>query len=329
MSVAWAQAHSNIALIKYWGKRDECLKLPHNSSISLTLDALWTRTRVEWLPSHQPDRLYLNGQVAPENQRRKVQTFIDRLRQRYGCSGAVEVRSENNFPTGAGLASSASGFAALALAASAAAGLKLSACELSRLAREGSGSACRSIYGGFVEWQRGQLADGSDSVAVPLEETPDWPLVMAVLILNEHPKPLSSSEGMARTVKTSPLYAGWLDSIAQDLSQMRQAIAQRDFHTLGALMEHNALKMHATALAARPAVLYWQAETLTLIQRVQQLRAEGLACYFTIDAGPNLKVLMPASDWPAFAEACSTYPEILRILPCRPGPGAHLLEGLA
>lgn len=329
MSMALAQAHSNIALIKYWGKRDEFLKLPHNGSISLTLDALWTRTRVEWRSVAGPDQLFLNGQPAAEPQRRKVQDFLDRLRQQYACSGAAEVHSENNFPTGAGLASSASGFAALALAASAAAGLKLSPQALSRLAREGSGSACRSVYGGFVEWQRGALPDGSDSLAVPLAGASDWPLVMAVLILNDRPKPLSSGEGMARTVQTSPLYAGWLDSIEADLAQMRAAIARRDLTALGSLMEHNALKMHATALAARPAVLYWQAETLTLMERVQQLRAEGLACYFTIDAGPNLKVLMPEADWPAFAAAFTDCPEVLRILPCRPGPGAYLLEVLA
>jgi diphosphomevalonate decarboxylase len=325
MTQAQAQAHSNIALIKYWGKRDAALKLPCNGSISLTLDQLSTRTLVNWNEATGPDQVWLNGQPAPEHQRAKVQAFLDLVRQRAHFHGSARVESHNNFPTGAGLASSASGFAALALAATRAAGLDLSRRELSALARQGSGSACRSIFGGFVEWQRGEAADGHDSYAHPLDETPDWPLLMAVLVLNDQPKALSSGDGMARTVATSPLYEGWRRSIDTDLAAMRDAIAAHDFSALGSLMEHNALKMHATALAARPAVIYWQAATLALLNRIQTLRAEGLECYVTIDAGPNLKVLLRERDWTAFASALADSPEILRIIPCRPGPGASLL----
>ena len=321
-----AQAHSNIALIKYWGKRDTALKLPCNGSISLTLDRLSTITAVSWHDQPGPDQLWLNGQPASESQRLKVQALLDLIRQRADFRACARVESRNNFPTGAGLASSASGFAALALAATRAAGLELSRPELSALARQGSGSACRSIFGGFVEWQRGTAPDGHDSHAQALDETPDWPLVMAVLVLNDQPKSLSSGDGMARTVATSPLYDSWLRSVDVDLLDMRAAIRARDFSALGSLMEHNALKMHATALAARPAVIYWQAATLALISRIQALRAEGLECYFTIDAGPNLKVLMREHDWPAFAAALAGTPEVLDILPCRPGPPAHVLE---
>ncbi len=327
---ALAQAHSNIALIKYWGKREEALKLPQNGSISLTLDALWTRTRVTYSESTGPDQLWLNGQLASEPMRLKVQRLLDLLRHKETRSsetplGAAKIESENNFPTGAGLASSASGFAALALAATAAAGLELSRAELSRLARQGSGSACRSLYGGFAEWQRGDAADGSDSYAIPLEEKPDWDLCMAVLVLNDLPKALSSGDGMAQTVATSPLYPSWLASIDEDLAQMRQAIAARDFSALGELMEHNALKMHATALASRPAVIYWMPLTLELLARIRELRQSGLECYATIDAGPNLKVLMQERDWPRFQAALAHWHELKALIPCRPGPGAFLV----
>jgi len=323
---ALAQAHSNIALIKYWGKRQESLKLPQNGSISLTLDALWTRTRVSFDENLETDQLWLNGERASALQTLKVHKFLNLIRQTYGLSLAAQIQTENNFPTGAGLASSASGFAALALAATSAAGLHLSQEELSRLARQGSGSACRSIYGGFVEWQRGESELGQDSFAVPLDEKPDWPLLMAVLVLNDSPKALSSGDGMAQTVATSPLYPAWLASIESDLAQMRAAIQAKDFTALGSLMEHNALKMHATALAARPSVIYWQPVTLALIARVEKIRASGLECYLTIDAGPNLKVLMQEKDWPQFQAQLRDLPEIKQVIPARPGPAAFLCE---
>jgi diphosphomevalonate decarboxylase len=326
LNSALAQAHSNIALIKYWGKRNEKLKLPQNGSISLTLDALWTRTRVSYTSQTRPDQLILNGVAATETQRAKISRFLDALRQQYPLPSGAQIESENNFPTGAGLASSASGFAALTLAATAAAGLDLDKSELSRWARQGSGSACRSIYAGFVEWQRGERPDGLDSLALPIEEQSDWALCMAVLVLNDQPKALSSGDGMAQTVASSPLYPAWLASVEVDLADMRQAIKTQDFIALGELMEHNALKMHATALAARPAVIYWQPATLALLERVRELRKNGLSCYATIDAGPNLKVLMQAHDWPRFQAELKTWPELKALIPCRPGPGAFLIQ---
>lgn len=317
---ASAQAHSNIALIKYWGKRSERHKLPQNGSISLTLDQLYTRTQVCFQPDLAADRLILQGQEAPEAMTRRVRVFMDRVRELSEQKAYAEIISENSFPTGAGLASSASAFAALALAASRAAGLDLEGAALSRLAREGSGSACRSIYGGFVEWLPGEREDGQDSYAVPLEL--DWPVWMAVLVLERGHKQIGSGEGMARTVQTSPLYRGWLDSIFNDLAEMRTALQRRDFDAVGALMEHNALKMHATALAARPAVLYWQPETLSLMHYVWQLRAEGHACYVTIDAGPNLKVLLPQGAEQTVA-ALRQHPAVQELWLCEPGPGAH------
>ncbi len=323
-SMTYARAHSNIALIKYWGKRDTDLKLPVNGSLSLTLDQLYTDTQVVYDAQLQQDQLILDLVVAPEAMRLRVSHFLDRVRQRYGFESYAQVISKNSFPTGAGLASSASAFAALALASTQAQGLTLSATDLSRLAREGSGSACRSIYGGFAEWLPGQATDGHDSYAVPLDL--DWDLWMAVLVLNQAHKPTGSGEGMQRTVETSPLYAGWRESLPADLAQMHAALQAQDLQQVGELMEHSSLKMHATALAAQPAVIYWQPETLSLMQTVYQLRAAGHPCYFTMDAGPNVKVLMPAGAEQTL-QALKAHPAVQQVYLCRPGPAAHLREG--
>lgn len=320
----YARAHSNIALIKYWGKRDAVLKLPVNGSLSLTLDQLYTDTQVIYDPDLKQDQLILDRQTAPEAMRQRVSHFLDRVRRHFGFDDYARVISTNSFPTGAGLASSASAFAALALASTQARGLELSEIALSRLAREGSGSACRSIYGGFAEWLPGQASDGRDSYAVPLNL--DWDLWMLVLVLNQDHKPTGSGEGMQRTVDSSPLYAGWRESLPVDLTRMREALHLRQLRQVGELMEHSSLKMHATALAAQPAVIYWQPETLSLMQTVYQLRAEGHCCYFTMDAGPNVKVLMPAGSEQTLA-ALQAHPAVQQAYLCKPGPAAHLREG--
>ncbi|MGV3523613.1 MAG: diphosphomevalonate decarboxylase [Candidatus Sericytochromatia bacterium] len=321
MSAIIARAHSNIALIKYWGKRAEGLKLPLNGSLSLTLDQLYTDTRVStW--QGRADRLMLNGQAAPPLAEARVQAFLTRMRQIWGLTGFLQVDSVNHVPTAAGLASSASAFAALALAASHFWGLNLGREDLSRLAREGSGSACRSVYGGFAEWLPGVSADGADSYAVALPY--QLPVVMAVLVLQASAKKTPSGEGMARTVATSPLYPGWLETVQADLQTLKAALAAGDLQTVGETMEHNALAMHASALAARPAVLYWQPESVALIQHIWALRAEGHACWLTMDAGPNVKVLLPAGAEKT-VEALRSHPAVQELILCRPGPAAHLL----
>lgn len=316
-----ARAHSNIALIKYWGKRHEGLKLPTNGSLSLTLDALYTDTRVNYRADLTQDQLTLNGVPAPEAMRLRVSRFLDLLRQSQGLKQHAEVISANSFPTGAGLASSASAFAALTLAATAAAGLQLSPRQLSQLARQGSGSACRSIFGGFAEWLPGHADEDASSYAEGLEaELPVW---MTVLVLNQGHKATGSGDGMARTVATSPLYSVWPATAAADLQALKAALTAGDLAAVGELMEHNALAMHATALAARPPVIYWQPETLALMQHVQQLRTAGHACWFTIDAGPNIKVLLPAGA-EATLQALRSHPAVQRVFCCSPGPAAHL-----
>lgn len=325
------RAHSNIALIKYWGKRSQRLKTPLNNSLSMTLDQLYTETEVVYQPQLEQDLFWLNGEPASEAMSRRVRGFMDLLRAELGFADYARIDSHNFFPTGAGLASSASAFAALTLAAVTARGIKASPETLSRLARQGSGSASRSIFGGFAEWQAGIREDGLDSFAVPLEI--DWSPLMLVLVVAAEHKATGSGDGMQRTVDTSPLYASWLDSIDADLKAMRAGLRAGDFEQVGTVMEQNALKMHATAMASRPMVLYWQPDSVALIQHIQSLRAQGVPCYLTMDAGPNVKVLLPpvgagvsAAQQQQWVNQVLEHPAIQQHFVCRPGPAAHVLD---
>lgn len=321
-----AQAHSNIALIKYWGKFNDKLKIPNNHSISLTLDSMYTQTSVEYDASLDGDQVFLNGHPASEKAKTRVQQFMSLIRKRYDFQEFAVIHSHNSFPTAAGLASSASGFAALALAATKAHALHLSLRDLSILARQGSGSASRSIFGGFVEWQKGWSDDGSDSYAIQLLPESAWELGMVVLVLTSQEKAISSTLGMEETVKTSPYYKAWLNTVEQDLKLVRQALAQRDFTLLGTTMEHNALKMHASSLAAKPGILYWQPATVQLMHILWEIRKSGLECYFTIDAGPNIKVLVEKAQIETLKSRLSDINSIEQIITCLPGKSVHLIS---
>lgn len=284
-----ARAYTNIALIKYWGKQDETFILPMNNSLSLTLDAFYTETTVAFSPDFTQDRFTLDGVVQTDAATKKVADFLDLVRKKADCPWYATVESQNFVPTAAGLASSASGLAALAGACSEALDLNLSEQELSRLARRGSGSACRSIYGGFAEWHQG-TDETSFATQVPSNGWEEE-LSMIFILINAQAKEVSSREGMRRTVETSSFYPGWLSATATDLVKMKQAIAEKDFTALGETTEANALKMHGTTLAAEPPFTYWSSESLRAMECVRMLRKKGLACYFTMDAGPNVKVL--------------------------------------
>ncbi len=333
---ATAEACANIALVKYWGKRDAVLNLPATGSLSLTLSGLVTRTTVTWAEDPGDDAILLDGKPAAGAERQRIVTFLDLVREGMQASGASDrpgaprasVESVNGFPRAAGLASSASGFAALALASTRAAGLELADEQLSVLARRGSGSACRSIFGGFVEWLPGSAADGQDSHAVPLLAPEAWDVRMLVAVLAERPKPKGSTDAMNHTVATSPYFEAWRACVPGDLDIARQAIASRDLARLGELAESNALRMHATMLAARPPVLYWLPETVAAMRRVRELRDAGMACWFTIDAGPNVKVLCDAAFEAAVITGLSDLPGVLRVISSRPGPGARLVPAL-
>ncbi len=325
IKTATAQACSNIALIKYWGKRDAALNLPQNGSLSLTLDGMTTKTTVHWDAGYEQDAVSLNGKVLADSELAKMSKFLDLIRQEAGMSLKAKVESQNNFPTAAGLASSASGFAALALAASRAAGLELEPKPLSMLARQGSGSASRSIYGGFAEWKKGDRPDGLDSYAEQLMPPEAWPEVrMLVVVLEPRPKPISSRSGMTQTVATSPMYPAWLETVGADLDTARNALFAHDLEALGTVAEANALKMHATMLTTLPTILYWQPTTVALMHRVWELRRDGIPGWFTIDAGPNVKVLTDAVHATQLAEALGAVEGVERVLICAPGPGAEV-----
>jgi len=328
--VATAVAGTNIALVKYWGKRDAPLNLPATGSLSLTLDRLGTRTTVRFSAALDEDRVTLNGAPADGPTATRVGALLDRVRARAAIAARAEVSSENSVPTAAGLASSASGFAALAVAAARAAGLALSHAALSELARLGSGSAARSIFGGFVEMAAGTRPDGSDAVAAPIEPLgawlDPWDVRLVVAVTSAGPKQLGSTEAMLHTERTSPYHAAFLAGVPGDISDARQAIAARDLAGLGAVAERSALRMHAAALAADPPIIYWNAATVGAMAAVRELRRRGVAAYFTIDAGPHVKVLCAAADAGAVAQALAEVPGVLRTVVAGPGPGARLIE---
>jgi diphosphomevalonate decarboxylase len=320
---AAAEARSNIALVKYWGKRETARNLPAAGSLSLTLDGLTTRTEVEWEAGDATDDVLVLGcELATGAPLERVSRFLDLVRARAGLRARARVASENRFPTASGLASSASAFAALAVAATRAAGLELAATELSALARRGSGSAARSIFGGFVEMP----AEGEDPHAVPLVSEDAWDLRMAIAIVGGGAaKDVASGSGMERTALTSPLYRGWLASVPADLAAAREAIAARDLERLGEVAEGSALAMHASALAARPGVVYWRGATVDAIHAVRDARARGLGAWFTVDAGPHVKVLCAPADAAAVERLLAGVAGVTRVMVCRPGAGARAL----
>lgn len=288
---ATAKAHTNIALIKYWGKRNDALILPTNSSLSLTLDGFYTETSVEFKEGLVKDVFELDQEIITGVAYNRVSAYLDLIRSFARTDMHAEVHSTNAVPTAAGFASSASGFAALAAAATKALDIDVTDTDLSRLTRQGSGSACRSIYGGFVQWEEGTRDDGLDSYAVPIAPKEHWDVRVAAVVLTAGEKDISSRIGMKRTVDTSVFYQGWLDSVPHDLSEIKDGIQARDFEKVGSIAEANCLKMHATTLGASPPFTYWHDTTMAVMQTVQGLREKGIPAYFTIDAGPNVKVL--------------------------------------
>lgn len=322
MSQATARAHSNIALIKYWGKRPGPGNLPAVGSISVTLDALYTDTRVIFDPALEADRAELDGQAADTT---RLTPFLDRVRERAGIDTRAAIVSTNNFPTGAGLASSASGFGALAMAASAAAGLDPSPRELSILARQGSGSAARSIFGGFAEMHRGSRTDGADAFAEPMLAAADWPLEVVVAITDTASKSVNSSIGMSRLDERSDYFGAWVEHAENDLAAMREAITARDFETVGALTEMSCLKLHGLMMSTRPGLIYWNPATVAAMAAVRSLREAGTPVYFTIDAGPQVKALCAPGHGEAVARELESAPGVLETRRTALGPAAHLI----
>jgi len=323
MTAVTARAHTNIALVKYWGKADTKLMLPQTSSLSLTLDQFYTDTTVAFVSDLTADEVMLNGQRLTPTASQKVRHMLDLVRQQSGETRFARVSSTNHVPTAAGLASSASAFAALAGAASRAAGLTLSRTDLSRLARRGSGSAPRSIFGGFVEWQAG--TDDATSLAVPFQEQVDWSIAMVALVLDPRHKKVSSTQGMQSSVTTSPYYPAWKTVVADDLTAIKPAILAQDFTTTGEILEANAMRMHALTLSANPPFSYFNGESLAAMQTVRDLRASGVSCYYTLDAGPNVKVFCQEADLPAVTTRLAAQFGADQVIVAHPGPGIAFL----
>lgn len=319
----WVRAHTNIAFIKYWGKENEELIIPQNNSLSLTLDAFYTETKVTFDDQLDADVLYIDGEIEDEKALKKAQVILDLVREEAKIDWSAKIESKNFVPTAAGLASSASGLAALAGAASLAAGLELSDTELSRLARRGSGSASRSIYGGFAEWQKGTT--DKDSIAVPVDDA-NWDIGMIFVIVDDKRKDVSSTEGMRLVVETSPYYDGWVTSAKEDLADIKVAIQEQDIIKTGEIAERSALKMHALNLSANPPFNYWSPESIIAMRKVSELREKGYPAYLTMDAGPNVKIICRASDLDAIHAILSETYRSDQLVKALPGPGIQILE---
>lgn len=293
MTTATAEAHPNIAFIKYWGNRDNKLRLPMNGSLSMNLDGLTTRTTVSFQPSLPFDELVINGHEVAGAGLKRVSEILDLIRGMANVNDRAEVTTENNFPSGAGIASSASAFAALALAGSKAAGLDLGERELSRLARRGSGSASRSVPGGFVEWQAG-VAD-EDSFAFSIAPPDHWNLVDLIAVVSAAHKKTGSTEGHA-VAPTSPLQATRVEDAPRRLEICRKAILEKDFNSFAAIVELDSDMIHAVMMTSAPALHYWQPASLAVMEAVRSWRADGLPACYTVDAGANVHVITVESE---------------------------------
>jgi diphosphomevalonate decarboxylase len=292
---ATVYAPANIALVKYWGKRDEALNLPVTGSLSISLGPLGSHVTLGRGAGATDDAMWLNGEALPAESSfaRRASAYLDLFRP--SADFRFELRARNTVPTAAGFASSASGFAALAKAVDALFGWGLTERELSVLARLGSGSAARSLADGFVEWHAGVAADGMDSFAERLAVT--WPeLRVGALVVSAAEKAVGSRAGMRQTVETCEFYREWPARVARDLADLKGALAKKDFAALGAVAEGNALAMHALMAATRPPLVYALPETVAAMRSIWAARGAGLALWFTMDAGPNVKLLFEAKD---------------------------------
>jgi diphosphomevalonate decarboxylase len=315
-----AIAHSNIALAKYWGKRDVAENLSDVPSLSLTLAGLSTTTRVAFDANLVADELVLNGTLADAERRRKVTALLDRVRRAARIRAFARVESSNDFPTASGLASSASGFAALAVASLGAAGLAWPIEAVSDLARRSSVSAARSVFGGFVALEAGA------SHAEPLEVgSVARQLQMVIAVTDAGPKQVGSTQGMLQTQVSSPYYAGWREAAPRVYGELRGALLAGDFEKVGEAMEHSTLLMHASMLSARPALIYMNPATLAVIARVRELRRRGTFAYFTMDAGPHVKVLTHSSDSAAVGRELELVPGVSRVIVTGVGGDARVV----
>jgi len=321
MHRATAIAHPNIAFIKYWGHADAALHLPANPSVSMVLDCLQTRTTVGFRALRE-DEVVIDGVPASPAARARVSEHLDRVRALAGTDLGAHVRSESNFAAGAGLASSASAFAALTLAATVALGLDLSLEQLSALARLGSGSACRSIPDGFVEWT---VQPDRSSTAHSIAPPEHWTLCDCIALVSTRHKEVSSIGGH-EAAPSSPLHTARVRDATLQLPACRRAIEQRNLVALGRIAERDAVMMHAVAMTSAPPIYYWTAETMRVVRAVVEWRQAGLPVYYTIDAGPNVHCLCETAYGDEVQRRLASLPGVEQVLVACPGSGARLTD---
>lgn len=322
-TTATARACANIAFIKYWGNRDDALRLPSNPSISMNLDGLYAETTVQWLDRRGEDSLELNGAQQAGEALRRVSAHLDRIRARLGVGQSAHVRSANNFPTGAGIASSAAAFAALTVAAAAAAGAQLSERELTTLARTGSGSASRSVPDGFVEWFAGDSHESS--YAESFAPASHWALTDLVAIVSRAHKAVGSTAGHT-TAASSDLQTCRVAGAQQRFDRCRQAVLDRDFASFSDVVELDSDQMHAVMMTSRPGLFYWLPESVRVMSLVRQWRAEGLRVCYTLDAGPNVHCLCESADAAEVAQRLQAVAGVLDVRSAGPGAGARVVS---
>ncbi len=321
---ATALAPSNLAFVKYWGRKDETLRLPTNASLSVALSGMTTKTTVEFSDILKKDEIVINETSLEDMPALKVTAHLDRVRKMSGISLPARVVSQNSFPTGTGLSSSSSGFAALSVAATAAAGLSLSKKDLSILSRQGSGSACRSIPDGFCEWYDGDSSD--TSYAETLFPSDHWGLSFVVGVVSDHPKHVSSSDGQM-TARTSPFFETRLKGMDAKIEQAKLLLRNKDFTPFGELVEAEALELHTIMLTQRPSLIYWTAGTVELMQLCQKWREDSIVeSYFSVNTGQDIYFMVRREDEAKLVEMLKATGIVKDIIINHPGKGATLSD---
>lgn len=314
-----AVAHPNVAFIKYWGRKSETLRLPTNGSFSINLSGLTTKTTVEFSEQYTEDSIIIDRENQFEEAERVVK-HLDRVRALANIKLKAKVMSENSFPSGTGLSSSASGFAALTVAAVSAAGIKLSEKELSILARQGSGSACRSIPGGFVEWKDADYSE--ESYAYSAFPSDHWDIADVVAVVSTEKKDVPTSEGQ-KLAQTSPFFEARAVRMADKLSQIKKIIEKKNFTEFGELIEAEALEMHAIMITSNPSLIYWSVGTLKIMKLVKKWRLEGLPVYFTINTGQDIHLICEKKNSTIVESKLKKVPDVKKILVSSPAEGAY------
>lgn len=320
---ATAKAPANIAFIKYWGRKDEKLRLPANNSISMNLSEVFTITTIGFLEKLKEDEVELDRKELSKKEKSKICNHLDRIRSLSGVRMYAKVVTQNNFPKGAGIASSASGFAALSVAAASAVGLDLSQKQLSIISRQGSGSACRSIPDGFVEWRAGNSSESS--YAYSLFPPKWWDIRDIVVIVGETMKKVGSSEGHVLT-ESSPFYKARILGMKAKLKKMKEALDGKNFKEFGEILEAEALNMHAVMMTSSPSLFYWLPKTMEMILAIQDWREEGILAYFTVDAGPNVHLICQAADEKKVLKKLEAMKGIKNVIVNLPAEGARLIN---